>query len=153
MRRDDKEIKNKKEIEYIIKSAKVCRVAFCDGNRPYILPFNFGYKNKCFYIHCAPEGRKLDIIRKNSNVCVEIDTAHELKEAGDACSHSFMYKSVIAEGKAVIEDSYKDKIKALELLMKQMTGKDFKKFSQGKVESIKIIKIKATKISGKKSGY
>ena len=62
MRRKDKEIKDKKEIESIIKRAKVCRIALSDNNMPYIIPVNYGYKNNCIYIHSASEGKKIDII-------------------------------------------------------------------------------------------
>jgi len=153
MRRADKEIKSKKEIESIIKSAKVCRVGFVDGGKPYVLPFNFGYSGGTFYLHCAKEGRKLDIIRKNNMVCVEIDSDHKLKPGKYACSHSFWYRSVLAEGTADVLDSNAGKIKALKLIMKQMTDGFFSEFRPESLEKITIIRIKAGRFTGKKSGY
>ena len=45
MRRKDKEILDKKEIESIIKKAGVCRLGLSDNNIPYIVPLNFGYRD------------------------------------------------------------------------------------------------------------
>ncbi len=153
MRRSDKEIKSKKEIENIIKAAKVCRIGFADGNQPYVLAFNYGYKAGFVYIHCAAEGRKLEIIRKNPLVAVEIDTEGSLVEAQEPCEYGFRYKSVVAFGKASIVDNRAEKIKALKAIMKQATGKLFNKFRESKVEAIKIIRIKLSSMTGKKSGF
>ena len=71
MRRKDKEIKDKEVIESIIKRATVCRIALSENNVPYIVPLSFGYKDNCLYFHSAPEGRKIDIIKQNNNVCFE----------------------------------------------------------------------------------
>ena len=153
MRRKDKEIKSKKEIESIIKSAKVCRVGFVDGEKPYVLPFNFGYSGGTFYIHCAKEGRKLDIIRKNNRVCVVIDADHKIKPGKDACSYGFRFKSVLAEGSASILESKAGKIRALKLIMKHMTDRAFSIFRPESLEKIAIISINAGRMTGKKSGY
>jgi len=67
MRRKDKEIKEIKDIEEILHKATVCRVAMVSNNSPYIVPLNFGYKDRCLYFHSAGEGKKLDILRENTN--------------------------------------------------------------------------------------
>lgn len=51
MRRSEKEIKDTAIIEGILDQAKVCRIAVCDDNIPYIVPLNFGYKNRVLYNH------------------------------------------------------------------------------------------------------
>jgi nitroimidazol reductase NimA-like FMN-containing flavoprotein (pyridoxamine 5'-phosphate oxidase superfamily) len=152
MRRADKEITSKKEMEGIIKSSNVCRIGFVDGKKPYVLAFNYGYAGGCIYIHCAADGRKLDIIKRNPAVCVLIDTSGELVEAQEPCEYGFKYRSVVAEGRAVVISGRPDKIKALKLLMKHITGKAFDKFRESSVGSIKIIRIKLVKMTGKKSG-
>ena len=42
MRRHDREITDKNEILEIMDRCDVCRLAFNDGDYPYILPLNFG---------------------------------------------------------------------------------------------------------------
>ena len=78
MRRKEKEIKDRKEIISILQKAKICRIGLSENNKPYIVPMNFGYKEGCLYFHCANEGRKIGIIKKNNNVCFEIDTDHKI---------------------------------------------------------------------------
>ncbi len=73
MRRYDKEITDSGEIAAIMDKAAVCRIALVDGNCPYIFPVNFVVRNNYLYFHSSPEGRKIDILRKNNRVCFEID--------------------------------------------------------------------------------
>ena len=48
-----------------------------DGGVPYIVPLNYGYEyadgELTFYFHSAKEGRKLEILKKNPTVCLELD--------------------------------------------------------------------------------
>ena len=69
MRRKDKEITDIKEIESILQGAQVCRLGMADNNMPYVIPVCFGYKEHTVYIHSASEGRKIDTLKKNPNVC------------------------------------------------------------------------------------
>lgn len=125
MRRNDREIKSRKEMEGIIRSSRVCRVGFADGNKPYVLPLISGIIRGIIYVHCAKQGRKLDVIKRNSDVCFEVDDGHELNKGRDACSYGFRYRSVAAEGRAVAVSSRQEKIRALKMIMKHMTGKNF----------------------------
>ncbi len=71
MRKKEREVADLQEIESIINMSEVCRLAFADMNVPYIVTMNFGYSGgdkKHLYFHCATEGRKLEMIRKNNYV-------------------------------------------------------------------------------------
>ena len=68
MRRTDKEITDRKQINSILDEAVVLHLALVDGEWPYLVPVNFGYRDKAIYIHCAREGKKLDLARKNDRV-------------------------------------------------------------------------------------
>jgi nitroimidazol reductase NimA-like FMN-containing flavoprotein (pyridoxamine 5'-phosphate oxidase superfamily) len=85
-------------MESIISQANVCRLAFCDGVVPYVVPLCFGYCQGAIYFHAAKEGRKLEILSKNSKVCFEIDIDQELILSQDHCS--MRYRSVIGFGTA-----------------------------------------------------
>ena len=92
MRRKDREVTEMEEIQQIFDECKVCRIGIMDENGPYIVPVNYGYVRKegkvILYIHGAREGKKIDLIRKNANVGVEIDYRHELVEGDTACQYS-----------------------------------------------------------------
>ena len=81
MRRNDREIKDRKEIDGIIRRCRVCRLAMCDDGQPYIVPLNFGYDGRFLYFHAAPEGRKIDIIKRNNRVGFEFDILHDIVTA------------------------------------------------------------------------
>ena len=73
MRRNEREITDPKIIEEIIHQATICRIALYDADYPYIVPLNYGYESGALYFHSAKEGKKIDLIRKNSRVCFEIE--------------------------------------------------------------------------------
>ena len=53
-----------KEIEEIIQKSICCYIGMVDeNNRPYVLPFNFGYKDKCIYLHSGTTGKKIEILK------------------------------------------------------------------------------------------
>lgn len=62
--------------------AKVLHLALFDADYPYIVPLHYGYEYTegilIFYMHCAKEGHKLDLIRSNPNVCIEVESDVEL---------------------------------------------------------------------------
>jgi len=68
MRRKEKEITDSAEIEQIIRKARVCRLGLVDDREPYVVPVCFGYEKNAFYFHCAPEGRKIELIKKNNHI-------------------------------------------------------------------------------------
>ncbi len=153
MRRKDKEIKDKKEIELIIRKANVCRIALSDNNMPYIVPVNFGYNNNCLYIHSAIEGKKIEIIKKNNDICFEIDIAHEILQGKLACHTTMKYYSVIGYGKAYIIDDSEEKIKALNIIIEHCLPKIPHEYSEKFFKKIVIIKVEINNMTGKKSGY
>jgi nitroimidazol reductase NimA-like FMN-containing flavoprotein (pyridoxamine 5'-phosphate oxidase superfamily) len=100
MRRTDKEITNRREIDTILSKATICRIGLVGNNVAYIVPLNFGYKNNCLYFHSAPIGKKIELITKNNIVCFEVDIDHEIIDSGILCEWSSKYASVIGYGKA-----------------------------------------------------
>ena len=44
MRRKDREVTDNYEINKIINSCQIIRLAFADGVAPYIVPLNFGFE-------------------------------------------------------------------------------------------------------------
>jgi nitroimidazol reductase NimA-like FMN-containing flavoprotein (pyridoxamine 5'-phosphate oxidase superfamily) len=152
MRRKEREITDIEEIEAIIERAEVCRLALAVDNTPYIVPVNYGYEDRCLYIHCATEGRKLDMIRQNSTVCFEMDVDVEIVDGGDvACKWGTTYRSVIGYGEAFIVEDFDDKKGALEILMKHYTGKTGFEYTDKSIETVGIIKIEVTHLSGKQT--
>jgi nitroimidazol reductase NimA-like FMN-containing flavoprotein (pyridoxamine 5'-phosphate oxidase superfamily) len=151
MRRKEKEIKSKSEIDSIIKSGQVCRVAFSLNNKPYIVPMYYGFKDNTLYFHSAKQGKKIDIINKNNQVCFEIDINQDIINTGVPCNWKNSYSSIIGFGKAKLVESYSEKVKALNLILDHYSPKTIYNFLKDNVDKTAIIKIKIEKITGKKS--
>jgi nitroimidazol reductase NimA-like FMN-containing flavoprotein (pyridoxamine 5'-phosphate oxidase superfamily) len=152
MRKKEREITDIGEIEDIIRKAAVCRIGLADGEEPYIIPVFFGYEKKALYFHCAPEGRKLDIIRKNSRVCFEIDTDVGLIKGEKPCGWSSKYRSVIGVGVASSVEKEEEKIHGLDVLMGHYSdGESCADFP--KLDVTTVVRIDVERISGKKAGY
>ncbi len=153
MKRSEREIKDQKEIETIIEKAEVCRIGLSDGNIPYIVPMDFGYKDNCLYFHCAKEGKKIDIIKRNNSTCFEMDIDHTfLKPEGGPCGWDANYQSVIGFGEAFIVENFEEKSEAMNIIT-QHYGGDYYPFSKDELERVSIIKIEIASITGKKAGY
>lgn len=154
MRREDRRVINRNELEDIIKSSKVCRVAMNDEDGIYILPVNFGYTftndELEIFFHGAKVGKKVDILSKgNVHVGFEMDSGHESVAGEHACSYSFKYQSIIGKGYASIIVDKNEKIKAFNQFMHNQAGKSFDSTDK-MLEDVLFFSIKATSYSGKR---
>ena len=152
MRRKDKAIVELAEIEEILRKALVCRLGLTDGNRPYIVPLSFGFINNNLYFHSAPEGKKIEMLRKNSKVCFEFDLDHQLVANEEACKWGIKYRSVIGFGKASIVEDIREKREGLNAILKHYSGRTFD-YPEAAVNGTLVIKVEIESVTGKKSGY
>ena len=152
MKRKDKEVTGAKDIEDIIRRANICRLALCEGDRPYIVPLCFGYEDGKLYFHSASQGRKLELLENNRNVCFEMDIDQELVPGETSCKWGLRYRSVVGFGRASFVRDPESKREALGIIMKNYSegGLDF---SESNVAETTIIKIDVEDMTGKISGY
>jgi nitroimidazol reductase NimA-like FMN-containing flavoprotein (pyridoxamine 5'-phosphate oxidase superfamily) len=145
------------EMEKILKRAEVGRMAIYDGTMPYIIPLNFLYTDGKIVIHCAWEGKKLDIISKNPNCCFEVD--EYIGEVGyhyESQCH-LDYDSVLAFGRARIEDNNETKAQLLQLfsekydeLYKKSVSEGGKRFTVEQVSRCCCLVIDVSELSGRR---
>ncbi len=152
MRRKDKEISAIAEIEAILHSAPVCRIGMFGPRYPYIVPVNFGYRDRQLFVHSANKGLKLELMRKNPNVCFEIDTEIEIRKSEKACNFGTSYKSVIGFGKAIFVKDTADKIMGLNCIMEKYSPGKTYDYDQSEIDKIVMLKINIESITGKTSG-
>lgn len=152
MRRKDKEITDKHEMESILEKAIVCRIALSDNNMPYVIPVNFGYKDDCIYFHSATEGKKIDILKKNNNICFEVDIDHEIIEHTRPCSFGMKYLSVIGFGAAKIIEDIEKKKEALNIIMDHYSPGNNFEYRERMLNRILVIQVRIDSMTGKKSG-
>ena len=153
MRRTDREITDPEEIRKILAQAKILHLGLIDGDFPYIVPLHFGYEyadgKPVFYVHCAKEGHKLDLIRANPHICVETECPAELISGGDnPCGYGAYYQSFIGRGCAEIVCTAEEKIRGLSLLMQHQTGRNFV-FDAQAVSTVSVIRITVSEWTAK----
>lgn len=153
MRRVERKIEDINEIFKIFEKTDVLRMAMCDEGRPYIVPMNFGYEkigdDIFIYLHCAKEGKKLDIIRKNNNICFELDNPIEIIGKEQACTWTQKYESIIGFGKIYFTYDLEAKIKALDLIMAKCGYDKKPKYSEKMLERVQVLKINVENLTGK----
>lgn len=154
MRRNDREITDKEQIELFIKSEQILRVGFYDKDEIYIVPVNYGVSfvdgKYIFYFHGATSGRKYELAKKSPKVGFEIDGQYSLMDGEIACDYSAHFQSVIGTGNVFLVENQEEKILALNLLMNQATQKNEWTYSDKMIESVAIFKLVVENLTCKK---
>ena len=153
MRRADREVTDYQQIYTIIEQAKVVHIGMIDNNRPYVVPMQYGFVfadgTLTLYVHCAKEGRKLDIIKKNPHVFIELETNVAIVSGGDIpCKYGSEYASVMGDGTAVIVEDVAEKIFGLRLMMKTQSGRDFE-ITEQMTKSVTVLRIDVPHVTAK----
>ena len=68
MRRFKQQISEEKCVEILTREPRGVMAFAGDDGYPYAIPLNFVYDDGKLYFHCAPEGHKLDAIRRCDKV-------------------------------------------------------------------------------------
>ena len=152
MRRAEREIKDRKAIEEIVRRATVCRLGLCDGHMPYVVPLSFGYEDNCLYFHSAAEGRKIEIIKDNPNVCFEVDLAEEYVGADVPCDWAVKYRSVIGFGTAQLLEGVEEKRRALDVILAHYSDREYE-YPPGALDKVVVIRVDVESMTGKQAGY
>ncbi len=141
-------------IEKIIRKCDICFVGVVTpDNLPYVIPMNFGFHNNTIYLHSAPNGKIIDCLENNPNVCVTFSTDHKLafQHPEVACSYRMKSKSVMAFGKVSFISDLDQKREALNIIMSQYSDKNFI-YNDPAVQNVKIWIIPVDKITCKEFG-
>jgi nitroimidazol reductase NimA-like FMN-containing flavoprotein (pyridoxamine 5'-phosphate oxidase superfamily) len=158
MRRNHSEVTDPKEIQRILSSTNIGRLATNgpDGY-PYIVPVNFVTLAGNLYFHCAPKGEKLDNLNRDPRVCFEVDVPLSYIDIGldptrPICHLHQFYHCVIIRGSAAVVRDDTLKVDALNaLIAKHENTDDFKKVTSDMsgCKACEVIEIKPDSISAK----
>jgi uncharacterized protein len=151
MRKKEYEITDFSEIENILNSASICRLGLADGGTPYIVPMNFGYRDRVIYFHTGQAGKKIDILRRNATVCFEVDIEAEAVPADIACGWSMRYRSAVGTGRAVFVDDPAGKKEALDIIMAHYDNAGSWEYREKSFERACIIRVEIETITGRKA--
>lgn len=97
-------------IDEMIERQATCRVAFNTGSHPYIAPFQHARIDGVVYLNFSAYGRKIDYLRADARVCLEIE-----ENAEDMSEYAF---AVLRGRLAMVEDPG-ERASALEALARR----------------------------------
>jgi len=152
MTKRERQITDLKQILDILDKGKVLHLGLCVQDEPYVVPMNYGYiqeeGNLVIYLHSAVRGKKLDMIAANPKVFFEIDCDLLPFVGVLPCQYGLSYSSVMGKGMARIVEDVEEKKKAMTILMKTQTGKDFS-FEDRLVSMVAVIRIDVAEYTAK----
>ena len=152
MTKRERQITDPNKILEILDKAKVLRLGLCANNEPYVVPMNYGYVFEegklVLYLHSAVRGKKLDMLRQNPRVFFELDCDLMPFEGRVPCQYGLAYSSVMGRGTGYIVEDVEEKKRAMSVLMKTQTGKDFS-FEDRLVSMVAVIRIDVTEYTAK----
>lgn len=152
MRKKQYEISDPAILELILSRSEVCRVAMMDSDKPYIVPLNYGYRDKTIYFHSANEGKKIELLKTNNKVCFEIELFSEIVKNEIPCDWSSKYRSVIGYGTVEFVTDPEGKIEALDIIMSHYGKETINTYKDSLLERVLIMKLNIEEISGKQLG-
>jgi nitroimidazol reductase NimA-like FMN-containing flavoprotein (pyridoxamine 5'-phosphate oxidase superfamily) len=144
IRRKEKAITDIGIMKKILQTSEHVTISMCNENEPYLVTLSHGYDSEqhCLFFHCAQEGKKIDILEKNSIVW-----GQALVDKGyiqGSCDH--LYATVQFRGKVIFLTDFEDKKKALinmihkldknprDVMEKQLTEKSIKRVKIGRID-------------------
>jgi nitroimidazol reductase NimA-like FMN-containing flavoprotein (pyridoxamine 5'-phosphate oxidase superfamily) len=154
MRRSDREIAGRKEMEEVISRCRVCHLALSSPEgRPYAVALNFGYAPgdpPALYFHCARAGKKLELLRQNPRCAFIIDRELELVTGPMACDWSMKYESVMGTGAIGLVADPAERRLALDRIMAQY-GNLSPAYGPELAEGPLILKLTIEELTGKQN--
>ncbi len=153
MRRLEKEIRHRKEIDSILEKARMLRLGLSRGNRTYIVPVFFGYDGTCLCVHTARKGMKIDCIAANRHICFELEhDVNVIENATRACPWTQSFYSVIGFGTIEEITDAAQKTVAMNRIMEHSSGREWT-FDERLLEEARLWRISIDQITGKKSRH
>lgn len=155
MRRKDREIADLNQIVEIVDKCDVIRIGLADGNFPYIVPLNFGYKYEegelTFCIHGAMAGRKYEMLQKKPVCSFEMDIPIKMECLVKEKDVTMRYESVM--GTATVEfvpDAQKKQVIDEMLMSRYDETKDFE-YNEKALAVTAVMVLHVTDIIGKRN--
>jgi nitroimidazol reductase NimA-like FMN-containing flavoprotein (pyridoxamine 5'-phosphate oxidase superfamily) len=150
MRRSEKEIADRAELRRILASARVCRLAMSDGDRPYVVPLTFALDGDDLVLHSATTGRKIEVLRRNPAVCFEVEEAVELAPGATACQFSMRFRTVIGFGEVEFVNDPAERARLLALFGARY-GAPPAAVPDAEVRRTCVLRVRVRELTGKRS--
>lgn len=153
MRRTDRELRDPADIRAILEQADALHLALADNDIPYLVAMNFGIRPGeplALYLHCAHEGRKIEMLKRNPRACFGVDVGREVfqSEKGTSCGYSMRYRSVVGSGRMAFVTDPAEKVAGLAAIMEHYAPGTHR-FGDKMVAQTTVLRLDVEEISGK----
>lgn len=153
MRRADKQITNPEVLNEILDKSHLCRLGLVDNGEAYIVPVNFAHSGGILYIHSAPNGRKMEIIKTCNRVNFEMELDYSISKNEIPCGWTEKYRSVMGKGMIEIVTDSPSKKAGLDLIMRKYGAEMELNYDENILSRMVILKLTIEYVTGKQSGY
>jgi hypothetical protein len=151
MSQNDEEVLEREKIERIIKGSEICRLGLAKDNHPYVVPVSFGYDGERIFFHTGQEGKKIEYLQANNQVCFEFEGKIQLvPDEKSPCNWTFSFQSVIGYGKVFELVDRDERVAGLQQIVKQYSDRSWD-IDAERAESARVWKIEIESITGKQS--
>lgn len=143
------------EIKSVLDAADCCYVSMVTPEgTPFVVPMNFGYDDEYIYLHSSRQGKKINILHRNPQVCIAFSAFHQLRYQSEqvACSWSMKYKSVLVFGKVEFVEDPAIKVNMLNAMMRKYAGRDFT-YNPPALKEVLTYRVKIEKLEGRAYRY
>lgn len=137
----------------LLSKAVYGRLATCgDNGQPYITPINFVIRDDKIYFHTGFQGRKLDNLSRNPQVCLEISEPGKIYATPHARNFTMRFWSILVFGKASVVEDNNLKLSVMNLLMeKYARDYQYEPLSLDDMDIVNVLEITMDEITGKAS--
>ena len=155
MRRTDRELRDPGEIRGVLEKAEACHLALADNDTPYMVTLNYGLRKGerlALYFHCAHEGRKIDMLRRNNRVCFGADVDREFfqSDTGTSCGCSMRFRSVVGSGRVAFVTDPAEKLEGLSAILNHFAPGATMRFTEEMIARTTVLRLDVEEISGKR---
>jgi nitroimidazol reductase NimA-like FMN-containing flavoprotein (pyridoxamine 5'-phosphate oxidase superfamily) len=129
------------DCEAILSKSRYGRLGLCADGKPYVVPMSYVYSAGKIFLHSRPLGKKVDHVKKNKEVCFQVDLLDENR-----------WSSVIAYGKARLSSDPEARRRMFEsFTARSLKGHGSKAFSREDLEKMEmtIWEIEVEEITGR----
>lgn len=121
-----------------------------DDRQPYITPINFVIYNENIYFHTGFQGKKLDNLKENPKVCLEVSESGKIYATPHARNFTMRFWSILVFGDARVVQDKDLKFAVMNLFMgKHARGYNYEPLSIDDMDIVNVVEISMDEIVGK----
>lgn len=142
--------KSREEMEAILQNETLGFLGVCVDGQPYVVPLTYAYSDGKILFHCAWEGKKLDAIKVNPQVCFTVARQYDAvcpHPQGAQCKQE--HESVICYGIARILTDQTERWKALNAFNRAIVA-DAEEISAEAAASCCAVEIAVSSMTGRR---